>query len=227
MWYEGMDSKTRILLHITIGIVALLTVSFTACTDTSQVTALPPGTDQQGMPVGQTTGPTPVPNNSQVVRATTEAGSLSPTPVPRPMTSPEIRVSTTNPQAEGQKSATETPTLRVPQPSTATDREALVALYRATNGAEWPDHRHGGPTNLNWLTDRPLGEWYGVTTDHNGRVIGLELSNVGVKGSVPPEIGNLSELRQLSMWGYGLTGPIPPELSRLTKLTELRLGRLA
>ena len=141
------------------------------------------------------------------------------------MTSPEIRVSTTNPQAEGQKSATETPTLRVPQPSTATDREALVALYRATNGAEWPDHRHGGPTNLNWLTDRPLGEWYGVTTDHNGRVIGLELSNVGVKGSVPPEIGNLSELRQLSMWGYGLTGPIPPELSRLTKLTELRLGK--
>ena len=35
------------------------------------------------------------------------------------------------------------------------DRAALVALYNATDGPNWVD-------NTNWLTDAPLGEWYGV-----------------------------------------------------------------
>ena len=38
------------------------------------------------------------------------------------------------------------------------DRAALVALYNATDGPNWVD-------NTNWLTDAPLGEWYGVSTD--------------------------------------------------------------
>ena len=35
------------------------------------------------------------------------------------------------------------------------DRVALEALYRATGGDDWTD-------NTNWLSDEPLGEWYGV-----------------------------------------------------------------
>ena len=42
-----------------------------------------------------------------------------------------------------------------------TDRAALVALYNATDGANWRN-------NTNWLSPRPLGEWYGVTTDGAG-----------------------------------------------------------
>ncbi len=40
----------------------------------------------------------------------------------------------------------------------ASDRRALAALYRATDGERWG--RSG-----NWLEDVPLGEWEGVTTD--------------------------------------------------------------
>ena len=36
------------------------------------------------------------------------------------------------------------------------DRAALMALYNATDGPNWVD-------NTNWLTDAPLGEWYGVS----------------------------------------------------------------
>ncbi len=46
------------------------------------------------------------------------------------------------------------------------DRTALVALYNATDGPNWVD-------NTNWLTDAPLGEWYGVDTDRQGRVAKL------------------------------------------------------
>ena len=50
--------------------------------------------------------------------------------------------------------------------SAETDREALVAFYNATNGEAWL-HQD------NWLSDAPLGEWHGVTTNDNGRVRSL------------------------------------------------------
>ena len=48
------------------------------------------------------------------------------------------------------------------------ERAALVALYGATDGPNWVDAE-------NWLTDAPLGEWYGVDTDNSGRVVRLDL----------------------------------------------------
>ena len=53
---------------------------------------------------------------------------------------------------------------------TETDREALVALYRATDGNNWT-------RNDNWLSDAPIGEWRGVRADHNGRAIELRLND--------------------------------------------------
>ena len=47
--------------------------------------------------------------------------------------------------------------------SVASDRAALVALYEATEGANWA-------RDWNWLTERPIGQWYGVTTNSVGRV---------------------------------------------------------
>ena len=55
------------------------------------------------------------------------------------------------------------------QGSVAEDRAALVALYNATDGANWTD-------NTNWLSNETLSEWHGVTTDATGRVTVLSLS---------------------------------------------------
>ena len=44
-----------------------------------------------------------------------------------------------------------------PTPPSAGDRSALVALYNSTGGANWT-------RKDNWLNNRPLGEWDGVTT---------------------------------------------------------------
>ena len=43
------------------------------------------------------------------------------------------------------------------------DRDVLAALYDGTDGDSWAD-------NTNWKSDVPLDEWYGVTTDFDGRV---------------------------------------------------------
>ena len=97
-----------------------------------------------------------------------------------------------------------------------TDRAVLAILYDETGGDNWTD-------DTNWLTDAPLDEWYGVSTDADGRVSTLDLINNGLTGEIPPELGSLSSLRNLSFYSNSLTGAIPPELGDLSNLASLRL----
>ena len=55
--------------------------------------------------------------------------------------------------------------------SPETDREALVALYNATDGPNWR-------RNDNWLSDVPISQWEGVATDNNGRVTERSLAKI-------------------------------------------------
>lgn len=52
------------------------------------------------------------------------------------------------------------------------ERDILVKFYQDNNGEKW---KHGE----NWCSDKPLGEWEGVLTNKDGRVIGLELDGIG------------------------------------------------
>ena len=109
-----------------------------------------------------------------------------------------------------------------PPPLTVTDREALTALYHATDGSKWEKSE-------NWLTDKPLGTWHGVTTNDAGRVTELRLRTNNLNGTIPPELGSLFELtllvlNRISGWNDGyLTGSIPPELGNLSNLVVLGL----
>ena len=103
------------------------------------------------------------------------------------------------------------------QTSAETDREALVALYNATGGPNWSG-------NYNWLSDVPISEWEGVTTDGNGRVTELDLYGNQLSGEIPPELGNLANLTGLFLGENELSGEIPPELGNLANPTGLFLG---
>ena len=101
------------------------------------------------------------------------------------------------------------------------DRAALMAFYAVANGPNW-----GSETN--WGSDEPLGSWQGVTTDEDGRVIGLRLDGrygLGetLKGALPPALGNLDKLQTLVLSNSQLGGPIPAELGNLTNLQSLIL----
>ena len=100
----------------------------------------------------------------------------------------------------------------------AQDSEALVALYNATGGANWTN-------NTNWLSNEALSEWHGVTTDADDRVTRLDLSRNMLSGEIPVELGNLTSLQELYLWGNELSGEIPVELGNLTNLQLLSLSR--
>ncbi len=105
-----------------------------------------------------------------------------------------------------------------------------------------------GDAPLNWRRDVPVDDWQGVAVDRSrGRVTALDLTQMGLNGripaelgqlaglaslrlgrnrlagDIPPELGNLAGLRMLALDGNLLAGSVPPELGKLSRLTDLRL----
>lgn len=97
------------------------------------------------------------------------------------------------------------------------DRAALMALYEATDGANWDDA-------TNWGTDADLDEWYGVWTRSDGRVEQVVIRDNGLSGHIPPEVGSLGALRRLDLSdNSNLAGSVPPELGNLGELGVLSM----
>ncbi|MEE9464024.1 MAG: Two component regulator three Y domain protein, partial [Candidatus Neomarinimicrobiota bacterium] len=91
------------------------------------------------------------------------------------------------------------------------DSLALVALYNSTDGANW------GKT---WDLNTPVVSWHGVTVT-GGVVDTVKLHGNNLVGTIPPELGNMTNLTFLFLRGNHLTGSIPAELGNLTNLTQL------
>ena len=98
------------------------------------------------------------------------------------------------------------------------DRDILALLYNATDGPNWRE-------SANWLSDRPLSEWYGVSTNEGGHVTHLDMFNNRLSGALPSELGNLSSLEFLALGDNRLSGPIPPELGNLSNIWAIDLPR--
>ncbi|MCY4506677.1 MAG: M12 family metallo-peptidase, partial [Acidobacteria bacterium] len=84
-------------------------------------------------------------------------------------------------------------------------------------GAGWTD-------STNWKTAAPLGEWYGVTTDTDGRVTEVDLYDNALAGWLPPALGSLTHLETLRLGDDELTGPIPAALGNVANLERLDLS---
>ena len=81
----------------------------------------------------------------------------------------------------------------------------------------------------NWSTSSSSSSsvcnWAGVTCDlGNGRVKALNLSNMGLVGTISPYVGNLSFLEELDLKGNGFHGQLPQELFQLHQLRLLNLS---
>ncbi|GGH55164.1 hypothetical protein GCM10007423_62400 [Dyadobacter endophyticus] len=122
------------------------------------------------------------------------------------------------------------PVISFGQGSLESDRLALIALYNSTKGPEWLQKAGWNPNGN--PGDSPCG-WYGVTCE-GGRVTGLDLSGSAIDGSLPPEIGNLDQLKTFIVdWTMIIDWetpeiprylPIPTEIGNLTNLEHLDLS---
>ncbi|KAM0902793.1 hypothetical protein ACQ4PT_019067 [Festuca glaucescens] len=74
----------------------------------------------------------------------------------------------------------------------------------------------------------PTCQWRGVTCGlsgyRRGRVVALDLPGLGLDGTVPPELCNLTYLRRLHLPANHLHGILPPELGNLPELSHLNLS---
>ncbi|XP_042488730.1 probable LRR receptor-like serine/threonine-protein kinase At3g47570 [Macadamia integrifolia] len=103
--------------------------------------------------------------------------------------------------------------------SNGTDRLALLAIKA---------HITNDPFHVvsSWNDSVPYCEWSGVICGglrHPNRVRALHLQSSGLVGSVAPEIGNLSFLREIWLQNNSFHGKIPHEVSFLFQLRYLRL----
>lgn len=94
--------------------------------------------------------------------------------------------------------------------------QALTDLYNSTRGKNWK-------RNDNWCSDKPLGEWYGLSVNDKGQVIGIDLNDNGLNGTIPESICNLSKLQYLYLGENSLTGSIPSQIGNLKELVALGL----
>ncbi|KAI3460412.1 hypothetical protein Pfo_017075 [Paulownia fortunei] len=64
----------------------------------------------------------------------------------------------------------------------------------------------------------------GITCDPDARVMSLNVTNVPLFGTLPPEIGLLNKLVNLTLAVDNLTGPLPKEICKLTSLKYVNLS---
>ena len=124
-------------------------------------------------------------------------------------------------------------------PGLVQDCETLLSLRNTLAGED---------VVLEWSANIPIRDWIGVHISEDsmrvksldldegllgvipGELDGLtaleNLSLEGPSGPIPPELGNLNNLRVLQLYMYGTTRySIPSELGRLTNLVELILSK--
>jgi len=95
-------------------------------------------------------------------------------------------------------------------------RLALNDLFNAMDGYWWKNY-------TGWRTTTNYCLWPGVSCDDHGVIQTVNLENYGLFGQIPESIGNLTDLRELSLACNEIYGTLPQSLSKLTNLVNLDL----
>lgn len=96
-------------------------------------------------------------------------------------------------------------------------REVLTKLYNSTNGNGWS-------SSVNWLSNKSICEWEGITCDENNQSIeGINLSNNNLTFTLHKSLSSLQTLKTLDLSNNKLTGNLLDTMM-LKSLTTLNLS---
>ena len=107
-------------------------------------------------------------------------------------------------------------------------KQLLTSFYHKTGGDQWHE-------NENWLSDKPFGEWYGLSdfgTSKTNEIEFLYLPNNGLSGQIPEELAELMDLvyekehmttniSPIELWGNNFVGVIPEVVKNHRRWGEL------
>lgn len=83
----------------------------------------------------------------------------------------------------------------------------LVDLYNSTNGPNWTNN-NGWTSSVSSSSCLPC-QWYGITCDNQDNIIGIDLYNNNLNGTVPTSLAQLTKLRMLKLMNNNLSGTFP------------------
>lgn len=103
----------------------------------------------------------------------------------------------------------------------AEDQKAyLIKFYHSTGGKGWKN-------NTNWLSDKPISEWYGISVregdDPNAGIFRIDLSNNNLKGTIPEGFSILVGARFIDLQNNALEGSIPEDVCDINEAIFLHL----
>jgi hypothetical protein len=118
----------------------------------------------------------------------------------------------------------------------ASEMNALWSLYNSTDGANWvwydaayPQYFEGAVWNFTPSANPCTDQWQGIVcnssdTANYSYVANLTLASHALRGYIPTEIAQLTQLQVLDLSENELSGSIPTEIGQLTQLWVLDFG---
>ncbi|XP_031285373.1 LRR receptor-like serine/threonine-protein kinase EFR [Pistacia vera] len=98
----------------------------------------------------------------------------------------------------------------------STDKQALLALKARIS------HDPSKLLGINWSTSSSVCEWIGIRCGfRHHRVTALNISHLGLTGTLPSQLGNLSFLATIDIKNNSFYGSLPEELTQLRRLKYL------
>lgn len=98
----------------------------------------------------------------------------------------------------------------------AQDSLIVVDIYNSTNGDKWVN-------NDNWLSEKPLNDWYGITVS-DSNITAIELPINHLKGKIPDNLCRLSSLEIINLSDNYLAGELPDSIGYLHNLEHIDLS---
>ncbi len=94
------------------------------------------------------------------------------------------------------------------------ERKALLTFYNALGGPDWIERDF-------WGSDRPVGQWHGVQTDADGRVVQLMIYDNNLTGELPAAVCELERIHTLHFSFNKIAGALPHGLGNCRALRNL------